>query len=365
MTGTPAPAPPSPPTPTSGTRQMQHGAAVWRAADVAADRASWEIRLGDDARAAIVEAAHAAVAAGVPMASLAREQFPLPGLEDDLARWPSILQRGCGFVLLRGFPVDRLSPPAVELAWYGLGLHLGRPVAQTAAGELLTHIRDERLPADAGKVRLYRTRQRQDFHTDGADIIGLLCLHGALRGGRSRIVSSWALYNELLATRPDLLEALYESVGWDRQGDVPAGQAPWFSLAPITDVDGAPRLFYIGWYIRESQQHPDAPRLTPRHLEAMDLLERLANDPAFHLEMDFEPGDIQLLNNGRILHAREAYDDHPDPARRRHLLRLWLAAHNFASLEAGLRGGIAPPTPSPPAAPDQPLPPNDPRQDHP
>lgn len=296
----------------------------------------------------------------MPLASLTRERFPLPGLHEDLARWSAMLRSGRGFVLLRGFPVDLLDGPAIELAWYGLGTHLGRAVAQTAAGDLLTHIRDERLPADAGKVRLYRTRQRQDFHTDGADIIGLLCLQPALRGGESRIVSSWALYNELLATRPDLLGALYEPVGWDRQGDVPAGQAPWFSLAPITDIDGAARLFYIGWYIRDSQQHPDAPRLTARHLEAMELLERLANDPAFHLAMDFQPGDVQLLNNGRILHAREAYEDHPDPARRRHLLRLWLAAHNFASLEAGLRGGIAPPRQPADAQPDP-----DPRQDRP
>jgi len=351
MTGAPTTAP--------GTRHPQHGAAVWRAADVTTDR-SWEIPLGDDARAAIVEAAEAAIAAGLPLASLTRERFPLPGLDDDLARWSAMLQSGRGFILLRGFPVDLLDGPAIELAWYGLGTHLGRPVAQTAAGDLLTHIRDERLPVDAGKVRLYRTRQRQGFHTDGADIIGLLCLEPALRGGESRIVSSWALYNELLATRPDLLEALYEPVGWDRQGDVPAGQAPWFSLAPITEIDGAARLFYIGWYIRESQEHPDAPRLAPRHLEAMELLERLANDPAFHLEMDFQPGDVQLLNNGRILHAREAYEDHPDPARRRHLLRLWLAAHNFASLEAGLRGGMVPPRRPSDARPDP-----DPRQDRP
>lgn len=349
---------------TPGTRQPQHGAAVWRAADVAADR-SWEVRLTEHARRAIVEAAGAAAAAGASCPLLTREGFPLPALADDLARWSSMLHSGRGFLLLRGFPVDLLDERAVELAWFGLGTHLGRPVAQNANGELITHIRDERLPASAGKVRLYRTRERQDFHTDGADIIGLLCLERARRGGQSRIVSSWAIYNEMLATRPDLLEALYEPLGWDRQGDVPPGQAPWFSLAPLADLDGAARLFYIGWYLRDSQQHPDAPRLTPRHLEAMTLLERLANDPAFHLEMDFRPGDVQLLNNGRILHAREAYEDHPDPARRRHLLRLWLAAHNFASLEAGLRGGIAPPAAPGLPAPDRPPPSTDPRQDRP
>jgi len=59
-----------------------------------------------------------------------------------------------------------------------------------------------------------------------------------------------------------------------------------------------------------------------------------------YLEMRFEPGDIQLLSNARILHSRESFEDHPEPARRRHLLRLWLTAHDFASVDDVLRGGI-------------------------
>jgi hypothetical protein len=154
-------------------------------------------------------------------------------------------------------------------------------------------------------------------------------------------VSSGAIYNEMLARRPDLLEELYRPMCWDRQGDHGPGERPWFELAPIVDLDGTPRVFYLGWYIRDSQQHPEVPRLTESQLAAMAMLEGLANDPTFHVEMDFQPGDVQFLNNGRVLHAREAYDDDPDPAQRRHLLRLWLAAHRFASLEEGLRTGVS------------------------
>lgn len=266
--------------------------------------------------------------------------MPLPTLAAHVAQWSTELSVGRGVLLIRRFPVDLLSPAEIELAYAGLGSHLGTPVGQNSAGELLTHVRDERLPESAGKVRLYRTRERQDFHTDGADIIGLLCLHGARSGGESKVVSSAAIYNHMLSERPDLVAALRTPMGWDRQGDVPVGEKPWFLLAPLFDVGGEPRLFYLGWYIRDSQQHADAPRLTPEQLEAMEMLERLANDPTFHLEMSFEPGDVQLLNNGRVLHAREAYEDDDDPAERRHLLRLWLAAHDFASVEEGLRSGI-------------------------
>jgi hypothetical protein len=299
--------------------------------------------LTDGQRTAIVAATRAAIAGGATPAELQASDFPLPTMASAIARWTEMLSAGHGFVLLRGFPVDLLTEAEAELAYVGLGTHLGRPVGQNAAGELLTHIRDERLPPGGPQVRLYRTRARQDFHTDGADIIGLLCLHRARHGGESRIVSSGAVYNEMLRLRPDLLDALYQPVGWDRQGDVPAGEQPWFALAPITDLAGTPRIFYIGWYIRDAQRHPEVPRLTPAQVEAMALLERIGNDPSFHLEMDFAPGDVQLLNNGRILHAREAYEDDDDPAQRRHLLRLWLAAHTFTSLEQGLRDGISTP----------------------
>jgi alpha-ketoglutarate-dependent taurine dioxygenase len=72
----------------------------------------------------------------------------------------------------------------------------------------------------------------------------------------------------------------------------------------------------------------------------MAMIEEIANSPEFHVEMDFMPGDIQLLNNAVILHAREAYTDFDEPDRKRHLLRLWLRASDFSSVEDTLRGGI-------------------------
>ena len=101
----------------------------------------------------------------------------------------------------------------------------------------------------------------------------------------------------------------------------------------LHDVAGRPRFFYIGWYIRDAQRHAAAPRLTAEQLSAMQLIEDIANDPRSHLEMEFRPGDIQLLNNSVILHAREAYEDDPEPSRQRHLLRLWLASHDFLTVE--------------------------------
>lgn len=323
----------------TGARRPVAGPSVWRAADMA-DRAAWTIELRGDAQDEIVAAAERAERAGLTVAGLTMERFTLPGLTGTLDECVHQLHAGRGFVLLRGFPTDRLSSSAVELGYAGLGLHFGTPVGQDAAGTLLGHVRDERIPRTGPGVRLYRTRERQDFHTDGADVIGLLCLHGARSGGESRIVSSHEIYNEMLARRPDLVDVLYEPMSWDRNDEQPEGEPPFFPLSVFTDIDGTPRVFYIGWYIRDAQRHAGAPRLTSAQLEAMELLETIANDPEFYVEMDFRPGDVQLLNNAKILHSREAYEDPEDPSRRRHLLRLWLAARAFASVEDGLRGGI-------------------------
>ena len=257
-----------------------------------------------------------------------------------LETWTRELKYGRGFVLVRGFPVDRLESRDVELAYFALGLQLGRPVSQDAQGTLLGHVRDPGVPRTTPSIRRYATNERQDFHTDGADIIGLLCLQRARRGGESRIASAAAVYNEILARDPSALEVLYTPMYWDRNEEQAAGEEPFFALPVLSDVDGRPRFFYIGWYIRDAQRHPSVPRLTAEQRGAMQLIEDIANDPNFHVEMDFQPGDIQLLNNSVILHAREAYEDDPDPARRRHLLRLWLAAHDFAAVEDTLRTGI-------------------------
>jgi hypothetical protein len=322
----------------SARRPITSGA-VWTAADVG-ESAAWSDELDKTGIAAIRAAVAHARAAGADRASLTREGFPLGSLADRVSAWAQELARGRGFVLVRGFPVGELSPEDVELAYVGLGLHLGTPVSQDAAGTTLGHVIDERVARTGPEVRLYRTNARQDFHTDGADVIGLLCLHGARSGGESRIASAAAVYNELLRRDPALVETLYAPMPWDRNGEESPGEPPFYELPVLSDVGGRPRFFYIGWYIRDAQRHAAAPRLTDAQRGAMEQIEGIANDPAFHVQMDFRPGDIQWLNNSVILHSREAYEDWDEPERRRHLLRLWLRANDFAAVEDLLRGGI-------------------------
>lgn len=265
---------------------------------------------------------------GLTAESLQAADFPIGGFVERIGQWRQEINGGRGFVLVKGLPVHRYSEAETAIVYCGIGAHLGRLVSQNAQGDLLGHVRDDGSdPADPG-VRLYRTRARQDFHTDGADVVGLLCLAGAKRGGESRIVSSTTVYNEVLARRPDLAPLMFEPWYWDRHDEQPEGELPYWEFPMCRFVDGRINMFFVGWYIRQAQRHAEVPRLTPEQNALIELIEAIANDPDIHLEMAFEPGDIQLLKNATILHAREAYEDWDDPLRRRHLLRLWLAARD-------------------------------------
>jgi len=302
---------------------------------------AWISRLSDSDVAELRAAVAHARATGKPMRQWQIGDFPLPTLHDRTAGWLEQINRR-GFVLVRGVPVDELALDEVEQLYWGLGLHLGTAVSQNTDGDLLGHVRDTGEDPKARGVRLYKTRVEQDFHTDGADIIGLLCLRPAKRGGISRIVSSIAVYREIEKRDPNLIETLHQPFPFDRQGQEAAGESGWFELPIARTVNGRLCLFFIPWYIRESQALPDAPRLTPDQWRAIEMIEAIANDPAFYLDMHFEPGDIQFLLNASILHKRTAYEDFVDPARKRHLLRLWLTNTSLVSVADGLKQGIAP-----------------------
>lgn len=276
-----------------------------------------------------------------PMLEWTREDLPLPTLAPKIAAWVAELDRGRGFILLRGFPVEAHSEDVCTRAYWTLGRHMGRAISQNTDGDLIGHIRDTGSDPAAYGVRLYKTRAEQDFHTDAADVIGLFCLKTARSGGVSRIVSSPAIYNRLLAERPDLAPTLFEPFPFDTQGQHKPGSNPWFELPLCRYADGRLRTFFVPWYIRESQQHAETPRLSKAQEDAVAFIERTANDPDLYLDMDFRPGDMQFLKNAAVLHKRTAYEDWDDPARKRHLLRLWLVDPNFTAGEERLRKGVA------------------------
>ena len=166
-----------------------------------------------------------------------------------------------------------------------------------------------------------------DYHTDGSDLVGLLCLRTARSGGLSCVANAVAIHNELVRTRPDLAEVLYEPLPYDRRGEEKPGTKPYF-MSPTFTRHGD-RLFvrFIPGYILASQRHPEAPRLTNLQKEAVKVAVDMARDPDFNVTMDLQPGEMQFINNYHVLHGRTAYVDDVPNGFKRHLKRLWLATH--------------------------------------
>jgi len=285
------------------------------------------------------------------LAAIHAADFPLPTLALRLRRIVSEVLDGRGFALLRGLDIERYDRRAVAIAFLGLGSHLGNPRPQNAKGHLLGHVKDLGLSSADPNVRIYQTHERQTFHTDSCDVVALLCLKTAKAGGLSTLVSAITIYNEMRARQPDLAAALFEPIETDRRGEISAEQLPYFRIPVFNWHAGLLSVMYQRQYIESARRFADVPPLTLRQIAALDLFDSLANDPALNLHMAFQPGDIQLVHNHTLLHDRTAFEDWPEPERRRHLLRLWLApanarplpavfAERYGTVEPGTRGGV-------------------------
>jgi hypothetical protein len=325
------------------------GAAAWTSAEMAR-RQDWIETLSPAELAEIDAAVAAHKAAGRPMGAISPETFPLPLLAPRLRRILGDLLHGRGFVLIRGFDVANRPLEDSAIAYLGIGAHLGGFRSQNAKGHLLGHVKDLGLDIADPKVRYYQTNKELEFHTDSCDIVGLLCLRTAKTGGGSRVVSSVAIHDRMMAESPDLWRALFNPMPTDRRGEIPPGMLPWFEIPVFNWHKGLLSTIYAGQYIRSAQRNfPEARRLTPVEHAAIDRLDELAAEMS--LEMAFRPGDMQFIHNHTCLHSRTDFEDWPEPERRRHLLRLWLApregrelppayAQRYGSITPGDRGGI-------------------------
>lgn len=295
------------------------GACAWLGHELAAAPERWSFQLTEE-HIAELDAALAACA-DIPTQALTADQFELSELAVAAAGWATLVHDGIGCVRVRGFPVQRWTQAEAERAYWGLGLYLGRPGAQNPEGELLGHVKDYGERADRPEVRLYRTSANILYHCDAADMVGLLCLKPARSGGASRLVSSVALFNAVFEREPELIPALFEPMLIDARGE---GQNAWNALVPCAWSGERLHTFFHSDYFRSMSRHSRAPAHSAAQQRLLHLYESIGNEPGFYLDMEFAAGDMQLVSNHSVLHARTAYTDWGEPAQRRHLLRLWL-----------------------------------------
>jgi hypothetical protein len=302
------------------------GPGAWVGSQLQHDQ-SWIVRLDPAALEEIDSALARAkgIGARIPFGP---DAFPLPGLSTKLDSILDEIEHGRGFVLLRGIPRKRYTDEECELLYWGMAVHLGTPVSQNARGHLLGHVRDEGRVISDPHARAYQTSGRMDFHTDflPMDVLGLFCLRTAKSGGESKVVSALTVHNVLREERPDLLEVLYDPFHLDWRGEEPEGAQPWFTIPMFSASQGKVSARFVSLsYYESAARFGGQYGPTPLQREALTAVQEIANRPELMLSMDFQEGDIQLLNNHTTLHARTAYEDYDEPGRQRHLLRMWIA----------------------------------------
>jgi len=296
----------------------------WRAEDVA-DPSVWTEVLTDGEVGEIEAALAHARARTDDMLEIGKADFPLPTVSARLRAIERELMDGRGFVLIRGLPRERWSNDDLCLAYWGLGAHLGRPWPQNHHGHVLGDVTDQGKTFDDPTARGNELGEiGLDFHCDGSDLVGLLCLSTGVSGGASAVCNSVALHNALVREHPDMAAELYKPQPYDMRGEHRPVARGWCELPVFTNLHGRLFIRLIRAYILASQRHPDAPRITPLARDALEWMQTKAQSGEFSVLMDFQPGDTQFINNYHVLHGRLPYKDDRAAGRIRRLKRLWL-----------------------------------------
>jgi hypothetical protein len=307
------------------------GPGDWRGPEIAQSR-DWIHDFSPDEIAEIEAALRHARAVGRTMATLTKDDFPLPTVAKRIEVARDHLENRAGLYQLRGIKIDGYTKDELRLLYWGLGLHIGSAVSQSRDGDVLGDVRNVGVDVNSPAGRGYKSNQRLSFHTDSADVVGLFVLRVAKSGGVSMLASSVAVHNEIARRRPDLLEMLYEPFYWSWNKQEPPGEPPYYRQPIFSQHAGKLSCRYIRRQIINAQAFDEVPRLTAEQNEAMDLIDQLTNSPDFHFPYVFQPGDLQLLNNHVCFHSRTAFEDYAEHDRRRHLLRMWLSVPNSRPL---------------------------------
>ncbi len=327
--------------------------AAWRGNELF-DRDDWEFNLGPDEIDEIEVALNQCNQRNHQIENVRSGDFPLPRFGPVLDRIQYNLENGSGVCVIRRLPAERFSEDELRRVFWGIAVHLGTPVSQSASGERIFSVRDEGWKQGQPQARGPNTRKRLSFHTDRCDVIGFLCLRQAVSGGDNQLVSSVTLFNEMRQRWPESARVLMDPFWYQRHNVDTANPLPYCQQPVFSCHEGFFAASYLRVLIDRAHGMPDVPDLSSEQVEALDRLETLAADPDFHVTLRQEPGDLMFLNNWVTLHRRDEFVDAADPALRRHLLRVWLAvpnsrplnplfAANYGSTAAGaVRGGMNP-----------------------
>jgi hypothetical protein len=307
--------------------QAIEGPSVWTGRDVRPEQ--YRIDLSADCLDEIRRAADEIWRYPLPAILRAPDNFAMPSCRREMARVREMLDHGRRFAIVDRLPVAEIGPDEATAIYWLLSSMVSRPVAQKLDGTMIYDVLDTGQQALPGSgVRPDKTNIEIRFHNDNAyndtppDYVGLLCLRQAQSGGHSRVISFHSVHNALRQRCPDRLDRLHRPFWFDRQREFRPGESPIFSAPVFEDAAEVRARFSAhqisgGYALRGEPIDDEGAAAITAMLDAFD-------EDELSIDFDLEPGQIQFVDNRALGHSRTAFTDHPEPDRRRHLIRLWL-----------------------------------------
>jgi alpha-ketoglutarate-dependent taurine dioxygenase len=303
------------------------GPSAWVRADIRSE--DWQVELDAACRDEIRRTVDELRAYPLPTIVLSTQDFAMPACHQAMARARTILASGVRFAVVDRLPIEEMNASEATAIYWLLSSMIARPVAQKLDGTLIYDVLDtgqEALPGSG--VRPDKTNIEIRFHIDNAynatppDYVGLLCLRRAVSGGHSRVISFHTTHNQMLGRCPERLGRLYEPFWFDRQREFHPGESPIFA-APVFESGAELKARFSLHQINSGYALRSEP-VDPAGEASLSAVLDIVEDEALSVDFDLEPGQIQYVDNRALGHSRTAFVDDPDPARKRHLVRLWL-----------------------------------------
>jgi alpha-ketoglutarate-dependent taurine dioxygenase len=304
------------------------GATAWLKRDLAVS--DYVVRLSPECILELTETVEELNARRLPTIMLTPAEYPMPACQAAMARVRSILEYGCGFALVDRLPLNGLSAEQALALYWLLSSMIARPVAQKLDGTMIYDVHDTGLTATAGSgIRRDKTKMELSYHTDNSyneslpQYVALLCVRPARSGGLSKVISLHSVHNEVLRRDLRLLNRLYRPYLFDRQREHLDGE-PTVLSAPVFWSTGDQLCARISLHLIRAGYTVKGDAMDKETVTSLDLVEEIFEQDMFSVEFQLEPGVLEFTNNLLIGHSRTAFDDYPEPARKRWLIRLWL-----------------------------------------
>ena len=259
--------------------------------------------------------------------NLDEQNFPELKKEINKLKNTKILH-GVGFLIINGKSFLAFSKDEIIKIYEMICKMLGTLYVQNINSDKIVEIKDRGKSMMSGG-RYHQTREGGSYHTDSPhwtnvpDLVGLLCVNQAKKGGTSKFVSAYTIHNQLLNEQKDKLKTLYEKFHFDKRGEFKINESQTVFEPIFAFKDNKLFCRFLNDYIvagHEIQNYP----LSELQKTSLQSLEKISKNENNVLSYDLKPGDMIFFDNHRILHGRTMFEDYEDESKRRSVLRTWI-----------------------------------------